>query len=96
MNASALSAQDDRVRQILSNRMAEIQATPGFPDAKKELKVESGYGQVKIVQSAQPANFKDEKDQELPGIDHVILTAEWSRRGISQSRKIEFYVYRSS
>ncbi|HJX24741.1 MAG TPA: hypothetical protein VJ252_01185, partial [Chthoniobacterales bacterium] len=31
LNASALSAEEDRVRQVLANRMAEIQATPGFP-----------------------------------------------------------------
>ena len=36
LNASALSAQEDRVRQILANRMAEIQATPGLPDENRE------------------------------------------------------------
>src|ERR1700738_542237 len=46
LNASALGAEDDRVRQILSDRMAEIQATPGFPDTKKEIKVATGYGEV--------------------------------------------------
>src|SRR6185312_760114 len=33
LNASALTAEDSRVRLILSNRMAEIQATPGVPDS---------------------------------------------------------------
>ena len=94
MNASALSAQEDRVRQILSNRMAEIQATPGFPDAKKETKVETGYGQVKVVQKSVAAGLKDDKDLELPGINLVTLTAEWSRNGVAQARKIDFYVYR--
>src|SRR5438552_4628330 len=50
LNASALSAEDDRVRQILANRMAEIQATPGIPDAAKETKVDRGYGLVKLIQ----------------------------------------------
>ena len=95
MNASALSAQEDRVRQILANRMAEIQATPGFPDAKKEMKVESGYGPVKVMQNAVAADLKGDKDQDLSGINLVTLTAEWSRRGTAQSRKIEFYVYRA-
>ena len=95
MNASALSAQEDRIRQILANRMAEIQATPGIPDPKKEIKVETGYGQVKVVQATAPANLKDEKDQDLPGINLVTLTAQWSRRGLAQSRKLEFYVYRA-
>ncbi|HWX15025.1 MAG TPA: hypothetical protein VNY07_00410, partial [Chthoniobacterales bacterium] len=44
LNASMLNAEEERVRQILSNRMAELQATPGFPDAAKEFKIDTGYG----------------------------------------------------
>lgn len=95
MNASVLSAQEDRVRLILSNRMAEIQATPGIPDASEEFKIETGYGSVKLLQKSAPADLKDEKDLEMTGINRVSLTAEWSRGGVAQSRKIEFYVYRA-
>lgn len=95
MNANALSAQEDRVRQILANRMAEIQVTPGLPDTKKETKVESGYGAVRVRQQAGPAGLKNEKEIELSGITQVTLTAEWSRNGATQSRKIDFYVYRA-
>ncbi|MBA2623468.1 MAG: hypothetical protein H0U88_07625 [Chthoniobacterales bacterium] len=95
MNASVLSAQEDRVRQILANRMAEIQATPGLPEVKKEGKVESGYGPVKLTQVAVPAGLKNEKEIDLGGIMQVTLTADWSRSGVAQSRKIEFYVYRA-
>ena len=95
MNASMLSAEEDRIRQILSNRMAEIQATPGTPDTKKETKIETGYGEVKLKQLVVQADLKDDKDQDLTGINLVTLTAEWSRHGINQSRKIEFYVYRT-
>lgn len=95
MNANALSAQEDRVRQILANRMAEIQVTPGPPDTKKETKVESGYGAVRVGQQAGPAGLKNEKGIELSGITQVTLTAEWSRNGVTQSRKIDFYVYRA-
>ena len=95
LNASALNSEEERVRLILANRMAEIQATPGFPDAKKEIKVETSYGPVKVVQKSVPAGLKDDKDLELPGINLVTLTAEWSRSGVSQARKIDFYVYRS-
>ena len=95
LTATTLSAEEDRIRLILANRMAEVQATPGFPDTKKEFKVETGYGQVRILQSAQPANLKDEKDLELGGINRVTLTAEWPRGGRTQSRKLEFYVYRA-
>jgi len=95
MNASALSAQEDRIRQILANRMAEVQATPGPPDKKKEIKVESGYGMVKVTQLAEPAGLKNEREIELGGITQVTLMAQWSRNGVAQSRKIDFYVYRA-
>ncbi len=36
LNASTLNAEEERVRQILSNRMAEVQTAPGLPDATKE------------------------------------------------------------
>ncbi|PZR76260.1 MAG: hypothetical protein DLM73_02835 [Chthoniobacterales bacterium] len=94
LNASALSFEDDRVRQVLANRMAEIQATPGFPDAKKETKVATGYGEVTLTQRSVPAGLKDDKDVEMNGINRVTLQAEWRRQGVAQSRKIEFYVYR--
>ena len=35
LNASTLNAEENRVRQILSNRMAEVQATPGPPIRRK-------------------------------------------------------------
>jgi hypothetical protein len=95
LNASVLSAEDDRVRQILANRMAEVQATPGSPDAKKETKVPTGYGEVLLVQRSVPAGLKiNEDNTELNGINLVTLRAEWKRNGVAQSRKIEFYVYR--
>ncbi len=96
MNASVLSEQEERVRQILANRMAEVQATPGQPDVSKENKIETGFGQVKLRQKAAAADLKDEKGLQLSGIQFVTLTAEWTRHGIAQSRKIEFYVYRAS
>src|SRR3954452_2989196 len=96
MNATALSADEDRVRQILSNRMAEIQATPGNPDPKRESKLETGYGQVVLKEKTGPAGLKTEKDIELAGINLVTLTAEWTRGGVKQSRSVEFYVYRST
>ncbi len=95
MNATALSAQEDRVRQILANRMAEIQAAPGFPDAKREMKVETGYGLVVVTQKSANAELKGDNDIELNGINRVTLTADWKRGGIAQSRKVEFYVYRA-
>src|ERR1700738_3787674 len=78
LNASTLSSEEDRVRQILSNRMAEIQATPGFPDAKKELKVDTGYGLVRVIQKSVPAQLKEKDGTELSRINVVTLTAKWT------------------
>ncbi len=95
MNASMLSQQDDRVRLLLANRMAEIQATPGPPEPKESKNIDTGYGVVKLTQKSDPAGLKSSKEIELNGISQVTLTAEWSRNGVVQSRSLEFYVYRS-
>jgi Tfp pilus assembly protein PilV len=95
MNASILSAQEERVRQVLANRMAEVQTAPGKPDAKKESNVDTGFGEVRLLQRAAPAGLQNEKDVELAGLTLVTLTAEWTRGGVEQSRTIEFYVYRA-
>jgi len=94
LTASAISSEESRVRQILSNRMAEIQATPGFPDAKKETKIATGYGDVVLIQRSAPAGLKVE-NTELLGVNLVTLRAEWRSNGSPQSKKIEFYIYRS-
>jgi Tfp pilus assembly protein PilV len=94
MNASMLNAEEDAVRQILSNRMAEIQAARGAPDSAKEDKVDSGYGMVKLLQKSAPAELTEPNNTQLNGINLVILTAQWQRGGVSQSKQIKFYVYR--
>lgn len=94
LNASTLNAEEEAVRQMLSNRMAEIQAAPGLPDRAKELKINSGYGIVKLVQKSGPAELTERNNTRLNGINLVTLTAQWKRGGISQSKQIKFYVYR--
>src|SRR5437762_8476198 len=94
VNASALSADDARVREILANRMVEIETTPGQPDKSKEFKIDTGFGIVKLVQKAAPQEMKEEDDMELTGIIRVTLTANWTRGGADQSKQIAFYVYR--
>jgi len=95
LTASTLTAEDSRIRLILSNRMAEIQATPGVPDSAKESKVDTGYGVVKLSQKTAPAQLTEENGVELTGVNLVTLKAEWDRGGVAQSESIQFYVYRS-
>ena len=94
LRATNLSAEDDRVRRILANRMAEIQVTPGLPDESKETKIDTGYGEITLIQRAGDAGLRDDDGLEMSGVRLVNLTAEWSRGRARQSRKIEFYVYR--
>jgi hypothetical protein len=94
LNASMLNAEEERVRQILSNRMAEIQTAPGLPDAANESKIDTGYGRVTLLQKSAPAGMK-ESDVELSGINLITLTAQWTRGGVKQSRQLQFYVYRA-
>ncbi|HEX8076662.1 MAG TPA: hypothetical protein VF511_02520 [Chthoniobacterales bacterium] len=95
VRASGLNAEEDRVRRILADRMAEVQATPGSPDTKKETKIATGYGQVVLTQQSAPAGLKGERDTELNGINLITLTAEWKRNGVVQTRKLKFYLYRN-
>jgi len=94
LNASTLSAEENVVQQILTNRMAEIQAARGVPDQAKEFKLNSGYGPVKLIQRSVPAELTELNKTMLNGINLVTLIAQWQRGGVSQSRQIRFYVYR--
>ena len=95
LNANALNEEENRVRQILANRMAEIQTAPPRPDNSSETKIDTGYGIVKLSQKSAAAELKDEEGFDLGGISRVTLTAEWSRQGVTQSKQIVFYVYRA-
>ena len=94
LNASTLNAEENAVEQMLSNRMAEIQASRGLPDQAKEFKIDSGYGVVKLIQKSKPAELTEPNKTVLNGINLVSLTAQWQRHGVPQSRQIQFYVYR--
>ncbi len=94
LNASTLNAEENRVRQILANRMAEVQATPGPPDSGKEFNVDTGYGKVKLIQKSAPADLIEPGNIQLSGIYLATLSAQWTQGGVTQSKQISFYVYR--
>jgi Tfp pilus assembly protein PilV len=94
LNASTLNAEENAVEQILSNRIAEIQASRGLPDQAKEFKIDSGYSVVKLIQKSKPADLTEPNKTMLSGINLVTLIAQWQRGGVTQSRQIQFYVYR--
>jgi Tfp pilus assembly protein PilX len=96
INASTISAEENVVRQILSDRMAQVQAASAVPDAEKEFKVNTSYGKVTLTQKAAPAALTEPDNTLITGINLVTLTAHWDHAGIPQSKQIQFYVYRSS
>jgi Tfp pilus assembly protein PilV len=95
LNASSLSEEDNRVRLVLANRMAEIQSSPVHPDASKQDKIDTGYGIVRLVQKSVPEELQEPDNTIITGITRVTLTALWSRNGIEQSKQLVFYVYRA-
>lgn len=94
LNASTINAEEGVVRQILSNRMAEIQAAQSVPDDSKEFKVDSNYGAIKVVQKTAAAGLTEPDNTLVSGVYLVTLTAQWQRSGVRQSKQIKFYVYR--
>ena len=95
LNASGLSEEDNRVRRLLANRMAEIQASPIHPDASKEDKIDTGYGIVKLIQKSTPEELEEPDNTVISGITRVRLDAEWTRNGVRQNKQLVFYVYRA-
>jgi Tfp pilus assembly protein PilV len=94
LNASTINAEEGVVRQILSNRMAEVQATKGVPEDSKEFKIDTNYGGIKIVQKATAAELTEPDNTLLNDIYLVTLTAQWQQGGVPQSKQVQFYVYR--
>ena len=95
LNASTISAQENVVRQILSDRMAQVQAAQEVPDAEKEFKINTSYGRVILTQKAAAAALTEPDNTIITGINLVTLTARWVHAGVPQSKQIQFYIYRS-
>jgi hypothetical protein len=95
INASSISAEENVVRQILSDRMAVVQAASVVPDTEKEFKIDTSYGKVILTQKTAPAALTEPDNTIITGINLVTLTARWEHAGIPQSKQIQFYVYRS-
>ena len=96
LNASTISAEENVVRQILSDRMAQVQAATEVPETEKEFKIKTSYGRVILTQKAAPAALTEPDNTLITGINLVTLTARWQHAGVPQSKQIQFYVYRSS
>ena len=95
LNASTINAEENVVRQILSDRMAQVQAASAVPEAEREFKIKTHYGRVTLTQKTAPAALTEPDNTLITGINLVTLTARWEHSGVPQSKQIQFYVYRS-
>lgn len=95
INASTISSEENVVRQLLADRMAEVQAASAVPEQEKEFKINTNYGKVVLTQKTVPAALTEPDNTLISGINLVTLTARWDHAGVPQSKQIEFYVYRS-
>ncbi len=95
INASTISTEENIVRQVLSDRMAEVQAASAVPDPEKEFKVDSNYGKIILSQKTVPAALTEPDNTVIDGINVVTLTARWEHSGVPESKQIQFYVYRA-
>jgi Tfp pilus assembly protein PilV len=95
MNASTISSEENAIRQILSDRMAQVQAASAIPEAEKEFTIDTTYGRVTLTQKTVPAALTEPDNTLISGINLVTLTARWEHAGVPQSKQIQFYVYRS-
>src|SRR4029434_8629249 len=59
INATTISAEENVVRQILSDRMAQVQAASAVPEAEKEFKIKTSYGRVILTQKGAPAALNE-------------------------------------
>src|SRR5947208_8294114 len=88
LNASTISAEENIVRQILSDRMAQVQAASAVPDPQKEFKLTTNYGRVILTQKTTPAPLTEPDNTVITGINLVTLTAQWQHAGVPQSKQI--------
>src|SRR5213080_699865 len=95
INASTISSEENVVRQILSDRMAQVQAASAVPDAEKEFKIDTHYGRIILHQKTEAAALTEPDNTLITGMNIVTLTANWGHAGVPESRQIQFYVYRS-
>jgi Tfp pilus assembly protein PilV len=95
LNATTISSEENAIRQILSDRMAQVQAASAVPEAEKEFKINTNYGRVTLIQKTTPAALTEPDNTLISGINLVTLTARWVHAGVPQSKQIQFYVYRA-
>ena len=94
LDAEAVRTQDARARQMLANRVAEIQASLALPEVSKRDEMEAPFEGFTLVETRRSPNLKNEKDAALTGLFEITVRAEWTAAGTPQARLVTFYLLR--
>ena len=91
--AQRIKQDDQRARQVLQNRMVEIEAGSVVLENSKVEDLKGAYEGMKIKQTRVPLKRKNEKKQDIVGLYAVTLELRWEADGQELSRELTFYVY---
>lgn len=93
LQAETLTQDDGRARQVLENRMAEVEAGAIDLTATKTEELKGRYAGMTLKSSRAPLKRKNEKGDEIAGLFTVTLDLTWESRGEKQQRQLQFYVF---
>jgi type II secretion system protein I len=89
--AERLKMEDEHARQILENRVAELQSG-AIPLGKETTDIlKAPFESWKLKQSSVPLDRKNETDQPLTGLLAVTLEVTWPSDGETHARSVTFY-----
>ncbi len=91
LRADLIKEENSRAMLVLENATAAIEAnaTPLSDSATEELK--GRYAGMVLKTTRKPLNEKNEKGQDIFGINVVTLEVAWKSGGETQSRALTFY-----
>ena len=92
MRAEMQMREDDRARRALENRMSEIEAGAVQVVDKKSEELKPPFEGMTLTQSRKPLKWKNEKEEDIPGLFEVTLNLTWDYRGEKSERSLLFYV----
>jgi len=94
--AQIITAEDQRARLALENRMAEIEGGEVTVElAEKVEKLTGMFKGMQISQKRTPAKLKDENDRLLENIYVIDLEVKWTSNMEPQSKSLSFYDYQT-
>lgn len=81
------------VRQVLENRVAEVESGARPLLDKSEELLPAPFGSITLKQECVPLQKRNERNVEMTGLYSVTLEASWRSGREIQSRQLAFYVH---